>query len=96
MISRLTGKIVDNKTDSLCIENGGVCYDVFVPGAIMKSLEQDNGLKGEINLITYHYYQLEPSRAMPISSWTTGIRQTPSGTFWNAIPHGESPGHTEP
>ncbi len=73
MISRISGQIVENKNGTLVLRNGGVCYEIMVPAAVMKSIEHNvsesrgpnSGLK-EIELVTYHYYQMDQSRAVPI------------------------------
>ncbi len=66
MISRIKGKIIKSKIDALNIENNGLCYEVFVPAAVMKALEKESRLDGQVELITYHYYQMEPSRGVPV------------------------------
>lgn len=66
MISRIKGKIIRSKIDALNIENNGLCYEVFVPAAVMKALEKESRLDGQVELITYHYYQMEPSRGVPV------------------------------
>lgn len=48
------------------IDTGGICYEVLIPLAVMKSLEKENVLEGKVELVTYHYHQMEPSRSVPI------------------------------
>lgn len=64
MISRINGKIVDKKEGSLLIGSGGISYEVLLPQAVMKAISPKCG--ADIDLVTYHYYQLEPSRATPM------------------------------
>ena len=66
MISRISGTIVGKKEGGLLINTGGICYEVLVPFAVMKSIEKENGLEGQAELVTYHYYQMEPSRSVPV------------------------------
>ena len=66
MISRISGTIVERKEGSLFIETGSICYEVMIPKAVMSALENETGLGGEVNLVTYHYYQMEPSRGVPV------------------------------
>ncbi len=66
MISRISGKAMGSKEGTLLLKSGGISYEVMVPLAVLKSLEKENKLEGEIELVTYHYYQMEPSRAVPI------------------------------
>ncbi len=66
MISRISGKVLERKENSLLIGNGGISYEVLVPRAVMNAMEKENTPGGEIDIVTYHYYQMEPSRAVPI------------------------------
>ncbi|MBU0684053.1 MAG: Holliday junction branch migration protein RuvA [Candidatus Omnitrophota bacterium] len=80
MISRINGVIKDKKDGVLLVGAGNICYEVLVPIAVMKTIEKnlltDNScsgsgadedvLKDQIELVTYHYYQMEPSRAVPV------------------------------
>ncbi|MFQ5952479.1 MAG: Holliday junction branch migration protein RuvA [Candidatus Omnitrophota bacterium] len=66
MISKISGTIVGKKEGALLIGNGGICYEVMVPLAVMKALEKVNGLEGQVELVTYHYHQTEPSRSVPV------------------------------
>jgi len=65
MISRISGKIVDRRKDLVVLDVNGICYDVLIPGAIMNSLESQLRENGTISLITYHYFQVEPSKSFP-------------------------------
>ena len=62
MICRISGKLVEKKEDSIVLEASGICYEVFIPGAVMQSLESSMQPDKPISLITYHYFQLEPSK----------------------------------
>jgi len=62
MISRISGKLVEKKEDSILLDVGGVCYEVFIPGAVMQCLENNAQTDSMISLVTYHYFQLEPSK----------------------------------
>ncbi len=81
MIARISGVIKGEKDGALFIGAGDLCYEVLVPLAIMKVIkngaetdcesdnvktEGGNLLKRNIDLVTYHYYQMEPSRAIPV------------------------------
>ena len=66
MISRVSGIIEGKKDGSLVINMGGICYEVLIPLAVMSALEKETGLEGKVDLVTYHYYQMEPSRAVPV------------------------------
>ena len=66
MISKISGKLKQKREASVLIDVSGVCYEVLLPGVIMKKVE---GLYNEddfIELITYHYLQSDPSRSVPV------------------------------
>jgi len=66
MISRIEGKLRGKKTNTLLVDVGGFCYEVMVPVTIMKEIENGVREDGTISLVTYHYYQVEPSRSTPV------------------------------
>lgn len=66
MISRIQGKIREKRENELLIDVNGLCYKVLVPTAIMKSLGNGADTQDVVDLITYHYHQIEPSKAIPI------------------------------
>ena len=66
MISRIQGKVREKRENELLIDVNGLCYKVLVPTAIIKSLGNSNDADGSVDLITYHYHQIEPSKAIPI------------------------------
>ena len=62
MICRISGKLVEKKEDSIVLDVNGICYEVLIPGAVMQCLEDSAQPDGSISLITFHYFQLEPSK----------------------------------
>ena len=66
MIARISGKIVEKGTNSLMIDMGGFCYQVLVPATVMQRLEDALPADNKISLVTYHYFQVEPSRSTPV------------------------------
>lgn len=62
MICRISGKLVEKKEDSIVLDANGICYEVLIPGAVMQCLENSVQQDGQVSLITYHYFQLEPSK----------------------------------
>ena len=66
MIARISGKIVEKGTNYILLDIGGISYEVLIPVAVMQRLEENIGSDGLISLITYHYFQLEPSKSIPI------------------------------
>ena len=66
MIYKLRGVIREHTDTSLVLDVSGVSYQVFVPPSILAQLADAAANHDEIELITYHYQQLEPSRGIPV------------------------------
>jgi holliday junction DNA helicase RuvA len=66
MISQISGKVISKKEGSFVIETNGICYEVLVPLAVMKAIDNAQRIEEKIKFVTYHYYQMEPSRAVPV------------------------------
>lgn len=66
MIGRISGKIVGKESNLLLIDVGGLCYEVFVPSAVIQRINDDIDKSENISLITYHYFQVEPSKSTPV------------------------------
>ena len=65
MISHICGKVADKKDSSIVLDVNGIHYEILVPGAVMKVIEDRIAPDGTIKLTTFYYHQLEPSRATP-------------------------------
>ena len=65
MISRISGKIKKKEEGSILIDINGIAYEVLIPPAVMKALDNNTKSDGYIELITYHYHQVDPSRSIP-------------------------------
>lgn len=65
MISRISGTLRQKHANSVLIDVNSVCYEVLLPGIIMRQIDGIN-VEDNINLITYHYLQSDPSRAVPV------------------------------
>ena len=66
MISRISGKVLEKGTNYLVLDSGSLSYDVFIPACVMQRIDESIGPDNKINLITYHYHQVEPARSIPI------------------------------
>ena len=66
MISRLRGTVRDIGELQVLLEVNGVSYDVFVPASLLRALPERLGPDGEIELVTFHYQQLEVGRGVPV------------------------------
>ena len=66
MISRITGLITEKGPNYLILDLGGLSYEVFIPACVMHGLDNVKTTDGKIALFTYHYYQVEQSKSIPI------------------------------
>lgn len=66
MIARISGKVVEKGQNYLIIDVNGICYQVFIPQAVMQHINESASDSGVISLITYHYLQIEPSKGVPV------------------------------
>ena len=66
MISRIKGKVEQFSENTLVVDVGGVAYEVFIPTSVMKSFDGGLEKNAAVNLVTYHYYQTDPSNSIPI------------------------------
>lgn len=66
MIAELRGKVTKRCANSILVEISGFSYEVFIPTAIMSRIEDGMTPEGMIRLVTYHYYNVEPSKSVPI------------------------------
>ena len=66
MIAQICGKIVKQNSNSLLLDLSGICYEVFVPTAIMQRIANEAGNTPVITLVTYHYHNIEPSKSIPV------------------------------
>ncbi len=66
MIVRISGKIIEKGANYVVIDMGGICYQVLIPTAVIQRLNDMLTGDANVNLITYHYFQVEPSRSIPV------------------------------
>ena len=66
MIARISGKITEKGTNYLRIANAGITYEVMIPQTVMQRLDENVREDQTIELITYHYHQVEPSKSTPV------------------------------
>jgi Holliday junction DNA helicase RuvA len=66
MISHICGRLVSKKDSSVILDINGIYYEVFLPGAVMNAIDSHVDEDGRLTLVTFHYHQLEPSRATPV------------------------------
>lgn len=66
MIARICGKVIEKGTNYLIVDISGISYEVFIPACVMQRLGQNMTDDNTISLVTYHYFQVEPSRSTPM------------------------------
>lgn len=66
MISHICGKLTEKRDLSVILEVGGISYEVLIPPAIMNALDGNIQPDGTLRLVTYHYHQMDQSRALPV------------------------------
>lgn len=66
MITRLKGKLVEKNENVLVIDIHGLYYEVITPLSVLRRIEEAVDKEGNINLVTYHYFQMDPSRGFPV------------------------------
>lgn len=66
MISRISGKIKKKEDAGILLDVNGICYEILIPPAVMKTLDKYILSDGCIELVTYHYHQVDPSRSIPM------------------------------
>ena len=66
MISQITGILQSVSENSLTVSVSGIFYEIFIPAAVMKGLDGHLTKDSTVSLVTYHYYQTDPSKSIPI------------------------------
>lgn len=66
MIAKICGKITERGDHHILLDVGGISYQVLIPPAVMQRLDENIANDGVVQLITYHYHQVEPSRSTPV------------------------------
>ena len=66
MIARLSGQLVEKKEQSLLINVSGLCYEAIVPSSVLARIDETKDEDGRIHLVIYHYFQISPSRGIPV------------------------------
>ena len=65
MITRIAGILAECGETSVSVNCGGIHYEVFVPANVLKNLQSTQ--PGQpVELMTYHYAQVDPSRSVPV------------------------------
>jgi Holliday junction DNA helicase RuvA len=66
VIGRITGVVEHYGENTVTLDLSGLAYEVYIPTAVVRGLD-GRLVKGEkLSLVTYHYYQTDPSKSIPI------------------------------
>lgn len=66
MIVKIKGQLQEKKEHSVVLGVQGLYYEVMVPQSVLRRIEDSPNKPEELELITYHYFQLSQSSAVPI------------------------------
>ncbi len=66
MISRIRGIVREVSELQLLLEVNGISYEIFVPPSVLRALPERLGPDGDIELVTFHYQQLDVGRGIPV------------------------------
>jgi Holliday junction DNA helicase RuvA len=66
MISRLRGTVREIGELQLLLEVSGVGYEILIPKSILGQIADRLGADHDLELVIFHYQQLEPGRAIPV------------------------------
>ena len=66
MISQISGTVDSISENSLNLHVSGISYEIFIPTSVLKNLDGKLEKNSQVSLVTYHYYQTDPSKSIPI------------------------------
>ena len=66
MISRLRGIVREVSDLHVLLDVRGISYEVLVPSSILGALPERTSPNGEVELVIFHYQQLEVGRGIPV------------------------------
>jgi len=66
MISRIIGKVQEKGLNYIVLDLGPLSYEVLIPACVMQGIEKLASSDDKISLLTYHYYQVDQAKSIPI------------------------------
>lgn len=66
MITQIIGTVEHVAENTLSVHTNGLSYEIYIPTAVLKGLEGKIEKNSTVSLVTYHYYQTDPSKSIPI------------------------------
>ena len=67
MISRITGAVEQRLENAVVLRVGGLSYEVWVPSAVLQTMDGAMAKHSEVTLVTFHYHQTDPSKSITSS-----------------------------
>ena len=61
MITRIRGKLIEKSDQAVVVENNSIFYEITVPTSVLNRLNEDSDSSGNIELVIYHYFQINPT-----------------------------------
>jgi Holliday junction DNA helicase RuvA len=58
--------VVEKGANHVVLDVGGICYEIMVPATVMQRLDQNINNDGRLTLLTFHYFQVEPTKVIPV------------------------------
>lgn len=65
MIVKISGKLIEKKEHSVVLKVQGLYYEIMVPLTVLKRIDEVRDGAGDVELITYHYFQMSQSSGIP-------------------------------
>ncbi len=66
MISRLRGILREQQDLHVLLDVQGICYEILIPPSILQGIQERLGPNNELELVTFHYQQLDMGRGIPV------------------------------
>jgi Holliday junction DNA helicase RuvA len=66
VIAQISGTVEHFSENTLTLNVGGLGYEVYIPTAVIKSLDGRLEKGASLSLVTFHYSQVDPSKSVPI------------------------------
>ena len=66
MISQISGIVEHYSDNTLTLSVSGISYEIYIPTAVMRGFDGQLVKDSKVSLVTYHYYQTDPSKSIPI------------------------------
>ncbi len=64
MIKKIRGILVEKDENKVCVDVGGICYEINIPKAVYYRLTHDLGK--EVELVIYNYLHIEKNKSIPV------------------------------